>query len=144
LSRIYALLSVKFSGLKMCGCKKSDKYEVWTHIINSTHIQSLTRILNLNREENEIYVSDSHKSRREREFFLQNLENREEKENENSIFFEREGASEVSISRDFSRFETLVDVCSAMVAVVAMVIDDGGGGRGGPGEDPHPEKVLCV
>ena len=28
LSRIYALLSVKFSGLKMCECEKSDKYEV--------------------------------------------------------------------------------------------------------------------
>ena len=26
---IYALLSVKFSGLKMCQCKKKDKYEVW-------------------------------------------------------------------------------------------------------------------
>ena len=63
-----------------------------------------------NWEENEIYVLDSHKSRRERKFFLQNLDNREEKENENSIFFEREGASEVSISRDFSRFETLVNV----------------------------------
>ena len=74
-----------------------------THIINSKHIQSLTRILNLNREENEIYVSDSHKSRREREFFLQNLENREEKENENSIFSsERERARSVflEISRD--------------------------------------------
>merc|ERR1712018_780450 len=54
------------------------------------------RILNLNREENEIYVSDSHKSRREREFFLQNLENGEEKENENSIFSsERERARSV-------------------------------------------------
>ena len=30
LSEIYALLSVKFSGLKMCGCKKNDKYEVCT------------------------------------------------------------------------------------------------------------------
>ena len=29
LSQIYALLSVKFSGLKMCECKKNDKYEVW-------------------------------------------------------------------------------------------------------------------
>ena len=74
-----------------------------THIINSTHIESLTRILNLNREENEIYVSDSHKSRREREFFLQNLENGDEKENENSIFSsERERARSVflEISRD--------------------------------------------
>ena len=26
MSRIYALLSVKFSGLKMCECKKNDKY----------------------------------------------------------------------------------------------------------------------
>ena len=29
LSRIYALSSVKFSGLKLWLCKKSDKYEVW-------------------------------------------------------------------------------------------------------------------
>ena len=29
MSQIYALLSVKFSGLKMCECKKNDKYEVW-------------------------------------------------------------------------------------------------------------------
>ena len=29
LSRIYALPSVKFSGLKLWLCKKSDKYEVW-------------------------------------------------------------------------------------------------------------------
>ena len=28
LSRIYTLLSVKFSGLKMCECKKNDKYQV--------------------------------------------------------------------------------------------------------------------
>ena len=28
LSRIHALLSVKFPSLKMCGCKKNDKYEV--------------------------------------------------------------------------------------------------------------------
>ena len=28
LSEIYALLSVKFSGLKMCGCKKNDKFQV--------------------------------------------------------------------------------------------------------------------
>ena len=28
LSQIYALLSVKFSGLKMCECKKNDKYQV--------------------------------------------------------------------------------------------------------------------
>ena len=34
-----------------------------------------------NREENEIYVSESHQPRRKREFFLKNLENREEKEN---------------------------------------------------------------
>ena len=87
--------------------KSHVKYKVTphnqTHIINSTHIQSLARILNLNREENEIYVSDSHKSRREREFFLQNLENREEKENENSIFSsERERSRSVflEISRD--------------------------------------------
>ena len=32
LSQIYALLSVKFSGLNMCECKKSDKYEVWDGI----------------------------------------------------------------------------------------------------------------
>ena len=30
LSRIYALPSVKFSGLKLWLCKKIDKYEVWT------------------------------------------------------------------------------------------------------------------
>ena len=30
LSQIYTLLSVKFSGLKMCECKKNDKYEVCT------------------------------------------------------------------------------------------------------------------
>ena len=29
LSQIYALLSVKFSGLKMCWCKKNDKSQVW-------------------------------------------------------------------------------------------------------------------
>ena len=29
LSQIYALFSVKFTDLKMCQCKKSDKYEVW-------------------------------------------------------------------------------------------------------------------
>ena len=71
--------------------------------INSTDIQSLARILDLNGEKNEIFVSDSHKSRREREFFLQNLENGEEKENENSIFSsERERARSVflEISRD--------------------------------------------
>ena len=28
LSQIYALLSVKFSDLKMCKCKKNDKYQV--------------------------------------------------------------------------------------------------------------------
>ena len=28
LSEIYALLSVKFSGLKMCECKQDDKYQV--------------------------------------------------------------------------------------------------------------------
>ena len=28
LSQIYALLSVKFSGLKICECKKNDKYQV--------------------------------------------------------------------------------------------------------------------
>ena len=29
LSQIYALLRVKFTGLKMCECKKNDKYQVW-------------------------------------------------------------------------------------------------------------------
>ena len=29
LSQIYALLSVKYSGLKICWCKKRDKYQVW-------------------------------------------------------------------------------------------------------------------
>ena len=29
LSQIYALLSVKFSGLKTCECKKADKYQAW-------------------------------------------------------------------------------------------------------------------
>ena len=32
LLQIYALLSVKFPGLKMCGCKKKDKYQVCTRI----------------------------------------------------------------------------------------------------------------
>ena len=39
----------------------------------------------VNREENEIYVSESHKSRRERDFFPQNLTNREE----NEIYFSK-------------------------------------------------------
>ena len=39
----------------------------------------------INREENEIYVSESHKSRRERDFFPQNLTNREE----NEIYFSK-------------------------------------------------------
>ena len=80
-------------------------------------MQSLARILNLNREENEIYVSDSHKSRREREFFLQNLENREEKENENSIFSsERERARSVflEISRDSRLLLMSVATCGAL------------------------------
>ena len=34
LSQIYALLSVKFSDLKMCECKKNDKYEVCTPGVN--------------------------------------------------------------------------------------------------------------
>ena len=29
---IYALLSVKFSGLKMCECKRNYNYEVWNDI----------------------------------------------------------------------------------------------------------------
>ena len=29
MSKIYALLRVKFSGLKMCECKRNDKYQVW-------------------------------------------------------------------------------------------------------------------
>ena len=29
LKQIYALLSVKFSGLEICECKKNDKYQVW-------------------------------------------------------------------------------------------------------------------
>ena len=33
MSRIYALSSVKFSGLKLWLCKKSDKYEVWVVVI---------------------------------------------------------------------------------------------------------------
>ena len=81
--------------------------------------KSLTRILNLNREENEIYVSDSHKSRREREFFLQNLENGEEKENENSIFSsERERARSVflEISRD-SRLLSMSVISSSASAL---------------------------
>ena len=33
LSRIYALLRVKFPGLKMCWCKKNDKYEVCPNLL---------------------------------------------------------------------------------------------------------------
>ena len=56
-----------------------------------------------NREENEIYFSESHKSRREREFSLKIfiIENR--KRNENSIFSserERERSVFLEISRD--------------------------------------------
>ena len=29
MSQIYALLSVKILGLKMCECKRKDKYQVW-------------------------------------------------------------------------------------------------------------------
>ena len=36
LSRIYALPSVKFSGLKLWLCKKSDKYEVWPQVLTRT------------------------------------------------------------------------------------------------------------
>ena len=33
LSQIYALLSVKYSGLKTRECKKNDKYQVWPQVI---------------------------------------------------------------------------------------------------------------
>ena len=36
LSQIYALLSVKFSGLKICECKKNDKYQVWCTIARAS------------------------------------------------------------------------------------------------------------
>ena len=42
LSQIYALLSVKFPGLKMCGCKKNDKYEVWAPL---SSLSGLTQVL---------------------------------------------------------------------------------------------------
>jgi hypothetical protein len=42
--------------------------------------RSCSQILE-NREEKNIYVSESHQSRREREFLFKNLENQEEKEN---------------------------------------------------------------
>ena len=35
MSQIYALLSVKFSGVKMCWCKKGDKYEVCSNVLKS-------------------------------------------------------------------------------------------------------------
>ena len=32
---IFALLIVKFSGLKMCECKKNDKYQVWSYSVSN-------------------------------------------------------------------------------------------------------------
>ena len=57
----------------------------------------------INREENEIYFSKSHKSRREREFSLKILIIENRKRNENSIFSserEREWSVFLKISRD--------------------------------------------
>ena len=44
LSQIYALLSVKFSGLKKSQCKKYDKYEVCSH--EAFDFEELIKILN--------------------------------------------------------------------------------------------------
>ena len=38
LSHIYALLSVKFSGLKICECKNNDKYQVC--LCNKSNVQT--------------------------------------------------------------------------------------------------------
>ena len=43
LSRIYALLSVKFPGLKMCECKKNDKYQVCTLPDTSVFVHRTSR-----------------------------------------------------------------------------------------------------
>jgi len=40
LLRIYALSSVKFSGLKLWLCKKSDKYEVWPAFVKTAAMQA--------------------------------------------------------------------------------------------------------
>ena len=49
LSQIYVLLSVKFPGLKMCECKKNDKYEVCCSIsinwVNCDQLQILPAFL---------------------------------------------------------------------------------------------------
>ena len=49
LLRIYALSSVKFSGLKLWLCKKCDKYEVWrrTTLIFNTLFSLTERYLNI-------------------------------------------------------------------------------------------------
>ena len=46
LSRIYALSSVKFSGLKLWLCKKCDKYEVCTKLVITKLVSFLNCFLN--------------------------------------------------------------------------------------------------
>ena len=50
LLRIYALSSVKFSGLKLWLCKKCDKYEVWSFPIQKIMWQILAVIFRENND----------------------------------------------------------------------------------------------
>ena len=43
LSQIYTLLSVKFPGLKICECKKDDKYQVYAEYDDST-LSSISKV----------------------------------------------------------------------------------------------------
>ena len=48
MSRIYALSSVKFPGLKLWLCKKDDKYQVWEELIEADmHVAEDERTMNV-------------------------------------------------------------------------------------------------
>ena len=54
LLRIYALSSVKFSGLKLRLCKKCDKYEVWIKSNCEKCWQNLSYLVRLNSKTDEV------------------------------------------------------------------------------------------